>query len=113
MLLPDDDVFARSTYAALFPSLERHPRVGVIHTSYDVIDADSHMLVSDVRLLKAKDLLTIESRDSFLERSMRSPSWTVCWASAIFRLSAISKSRRAEGARRSVGGSVAPDAYRP
>ena len=42
-------------------------------------------------LLESRGSLTIESRDGYLERSMKASSWTVCWASALFRTSAIAK----------------------
>jgi hypothetical protein len=56
-----------------------------------VIDSESQVVMENVALVKPRGSLVIESRDEFLERSMRASSWTVCWASALFRTRALAK----------------------
>ena len=91
LILPDDDVLYPEHLHSAVAVLEQYPNVGVVHTSYDVIDSKSHVAMKNVALLESRGSLTIESRDEYLERSMKASSWTVCWASALFRTSAIAK----------------------
>jgi glycosyltransferase involved in cell wall biosynthesis len=97
LLLPDDDFLYPDYLGAAVDVLERHPSVGVVHTAFDSVDAESRVLARGRSLLTLDGPITLESGDCYLERSMQS-SWPVCWASALFRTEAVAK---ADGLRES------------
>ena len=88
VLLPDDDLLYPGYLSAVVDVLDRHPRVGVVHTAFDLIDRDSQVLERSRNLLQANQLISVESSHQFLKRSMRS-TWIVCFSSAIYRTRAI------------------------
>lgn len=95
VLLADDDILYPEFLASVAPVLAAHPNLGVVHTNLDLIDADSKVLVSDVDLVGAHELVNIEAGATYLERSMHS-LWTVGLSAALFRTEAV---RRTGGFR--------------
>jgi glycosyltransferase involved in cell wall biosynthesis len=90
LLLPDDDLLHPEYLESVVSVAVSHPRVGVVHTGFDVIDAKSHVLERSRSLLKTRQQLTLETGNEYLKRSMRSP-WTLLWSSILFRTDAIVK----------------------
>jgi glycosyltransferase involved in cell wall biosynthesis len=89
VILPDDDVLAPDYLRSVIDVIEGHPSVGVVHSAFDVIDADGRT-IEHGRALVQGDSIAVESGNRFIERSMRA-TWTVCWSSALFRTTAIRK----------------------
>jgi cellulose synthase/poly-beta-1,6-N-acetylglucosamine synthase-like glycosyltransferase len=87
VLLLDDDLLYPEHLAATVAVLETHPRVGLVHSSCDLIDADGRVMKPDIDLVRAGAPLTVESTERFYERSMS--TWMVHWSSALFRTEAI------------------------
>ena len=48
LILPDDDVLYPEHLHSAVAVLEQYPNVGVVHTSYDVIDSESHVAMKNV-----------------------------------------------------------------
>jgi len=88
LILPDDDLLYPDHLRSTVKVLEHHPRVGVVHTAFDRIDASSRIVEHARALVETQEPVSIESGDNYLERSMRS-GWTVCWSSALFRTRAL------------------------
>lgn len=88
VLLPDDDFLYPGYVEAVLDVLDRYPRVGVVHTAFDLVDRDSLVLERNRRLLDTSRLVSVESGHEFLKRSMRT-TWAVCFSSAIYRRHAI------------------------
>jgi glycosyltransferase involved in cell wall biosynthesis len=89
VVLPDDDALHPEYLRSTVNLLEDHPSVGVVHTGYDLIDQASNVLQSGRVLPELKGRDGFESREEFIERSMRSLGGAVCWTSALFRTPAI------------------------
>ena len=95
LILPDDDLLYPDHIRLTVDVLERHRNVGLVHTAFDSFDGASRVIHRGRSLVEAEGLVTTESGDEYLDRAMRS-SWTICWASALFRRRAIAD---AEGIR--------------
>ena len=95
MLLPDDDLLYPEYLNSVIKVLERNPRVGLVHTAFDVIDIDSRVQKHAASLVKSNHRWkVVEPGRAFLERSMT--AIVVCQTSATFRTRAI---REAGGMR--------------
>ena len=95
MLLPDDDLLYPEYLNSVITVLERNPRVGLVHTAFDVIDIESRVQKHAASLVKSNHRWkVVESGRAFLERSMT--AIVVCQTSATFRTRAI---REAGGMR--------------
>jgi glycosyltransferase involved in cell wall biosynthesis len=89
VILPDDDALHPEYLRSTVAEIESHPSVGLVHTGYDLVDQGSQVMQSG-RVLTGRDGQGgFESRDAYLERSMRSLGGAVCWASALFRTRAM------------------------
>ena len=95
MILPDDDLLYPHYLQEAVDVFEHHPTVGVVHTAFDEIDADSQVQVAGTMLFQPAGRVTVEPGQRYLERSMRS-RWTMCFSSALYRTEAI---RQAGGLR--------------
>ena len=87
VLLPDDDYLYPDYLKSVVDVLQRHQEVGLVHTAFDEIDADSRVQRHGVSMLKTARLLTVESGPDFLERSMT--SLPLCFSTATYRTCAI------------------------
>jgi len=88
-LLYDDDLFYPEYLEHTIAALDAHPRVGVVHTGFDVIGFDGDILERAVTLVEgASGAVAVETGPSFLTRSMRQ-DWVICSPSALFRTDAI------------------------
>ena len=88
LLLGDDDKLRPDHLARTLEALERHPRVGVVHTGFSLIDASGNVLDPHVPAADARDGIVVEAGAQFLERSMSSfPK--VCFSSVVFRKAAF------------------------
>lgn len=88
VLLPDDDILYPDYLRNVVEVAKRYPRVGIVHTAFDLIDSASQVLESQKKLVTGRGNPVLEPGHEYLLRSMRSP-WTVCWASVLFRKSAL------------------------
>jgi glycosyltransferase involved in cell wall biosynthesis len=89
MLLPDDDLLYPDYLRSVVDVLQRHQTVGLVHTAFDEIDADSRVQRYGVSMLKTARPLTVETGPHFLERSMI--SLPLCFSTATYRTCAIRK----------------------
>jgi glycosyltransferase involved in cell wall biosynthesis len=88
VLLPDDDLLYPDHLGSVVEALDSRPEVGVVHTAFDLVDAESRVVESSRKLLRVSGRLTVESGHRFLVRSMKS-SWIMCFSSATYRTAAI------------------------
>lgn len=87
VLLPDDDVLYPGHLEAAVDVLARFETVGLTHTAFDLIDAQSHVMRSMNPLVSGTGL-TIERRDLALERLMFA-NWPICFSSVAYRRKAL------------------------
>ena len=87
VLLPDDDVLYPSHLEAAIAVLEHFETVGLVHSAFDVIDAQSD-LVRRVNPVMSRSPMTIARRGLALEHMMAS-SWPICFSSVVYRTKAI------------------------
>jgi glycosyltransferase involved in cell wall biosynthesis len=87
MLLPDDDRLYPNYLKSVVDVLQRHQTVGLVHTAFDEIDADSRVQRYGVSALKTTRPLTVETGPHFIERSMI--SLPLCFSTATYRTCAI------------------------
>ena len=89
VILPDDDLLYSGHLQANVALMDRYPTVGLGHSAFDVIDAQSKV-VRQMRPIRSKAPVSIERRDRALERLMLS-TWPVCFSSVMYRTEAILK----------------------
>lgn len=87
VLLPDDDVLYPGHLEACVELLQRSERLGLAHTAFDLIDAESRVFAQR-RPLRTRSRTAIEPRRRALQRLMVS-SWPICFASVMYRTEAI------------------------
>jgi hypothetical protein len=87
VILPDDDILYPDHLAAAVEVLDRLPNVGLVHTSFDLIDERSR-LTGTMSPLEARSPMSIERRDLALERLMVS-DFPIGFSSVVYRTSAI------------------------
>jgi glycosyltransferase involved in cell wall biosynthesis len=87
LLLPDDDVLHPGHLGATVELLERFESVGLAHSAYDEIDAESRV-IRGMNPWTCRSTVTIERRDRALERLMTS-SGGLCFSSVVYRTKAI------------------------
>jgi glycosyltransferase involved in cell wall biosynthesis len=87
LLLPDDDILYPGHLQATVELLERIDTIGLVHTAFDQIDAQSRV-IGRIDPLVCHSPTTIERRDSALERLMVS-TWGICFTSTVYRTKAI------------------------
>jgi glycosyltransferase involved in cell wall biosynthesis len=87
VLLPDDDVLYPGHLEAAVDALERFDSVGLAHSAFDLIDAQSRV-IRRVDPLETRSPVTVETRDQALERLMAS-AWPICFSSVVYRTKAI------------------------
>ena len=87
-LLPDDDILYPGYLDAVTDVFDRQPNVGVVHTPFDLIDQESHIIVPNVAPVRQYRRLKIESKEAYLERSLTT-LWPICFSSAMYRTAAL------------------------
>lgn len=87
VLLPDDDILYPSHLEECVSLLRRSPAIGMAHTAFDLLDAESRVY-RRMHPLATRAPTAIEPRDRALERLMTS-IWPVCSASVMYRTQAI------------------------
>ena len=87
VLLPDDDVLYPGHLAATIDVLERFDTVGLVHSAFEFIDAQSRV-VRGVEPLGSRSPVKIDRRDRALEYLMVS-DWGLCFPSVAYRTKAI------------------------
>ena len=88
LILPDDDAVRPELLARAVPVLDQHPRVGAVHTAFDLIGEANETLQEHVNWTYALTADAIESSGAFLEESMR---WScrICASTAVMRTAAL------------------------
>jgi glycosyltransferase involved in cell wall biosynthesis len=84
-VLPDDDVLYPDHLATSIELLDRFESVGVAHSAFELIDAQSRV-IRRVKPWMAYSSVTIDRRDRTLERLMAAP---ICFSSVVYRTKAI------------------------
>jgi glycosyltransferase involved in cell wall biosynthesis len=87
VLLPDDDVLYPGHLAAAVDVLERFDTVGLVHSAFEFIDAQSRV-VREVAPLVSRSPVKIDRRDRALEYLMVS-DWGLCFPSVAYRTKAV------------------------
>ena len=87
VLLPDDDVLYPGHLAAAVDVLERFDTVGLVHSAFEFIDAQSRV-IQGVTPLASRSPVKIDRRDRALEYLMVS-DWGLCFPSVAYRTKAI------------------------
>lgn len=87
VLLPDDDVLYPDHLRMAMALLETSPTVGLTHTAFNVIDAQSR-IVRRVYPVASRSAMKIERHDQALDRLMVS-RWPICFASVVYRTRAV------------------------
>ena len=87
MLLPDDDLLYPDYLNSVVEILQRNPRVGLVHTAFDMIDIDSRLQKHAASFVRSNHRLLLEPGRKVLERSMTAT--IVLQSSAIFRTRAL------------------------
>lgn len=90
--LGDDDVMLPGALTRSVAFLDEHPRVGMVHSSFDVIDAAGNVTAERAEWTKGLRVDTIETGREFIERSMIG-SCRVCCPSALIRVDALPEVR--------------------
>jgi GT2 family glycosyltransferase len=87
LVLPDDDLLHSRFLERTVAALDDHPRAGIVHTGFDVID-DGGQTVGGGNWTVGLTEDTIESPAEFVKQSMR---WScrVCASTALVRVTAI------------------------
>jgi glycosyltransferase involved in cell wall biosynthesis len=87
VILPDDDILYPGYLEAATELMESHPTVGLGHSAFDVIDAQSRV-VREIQPVRANGPVAVEKSYLALERLMLS-TWPICFSSVIYRTEAI------------------------
>ena len=90
LLLPDDDLLYPDYLASVVDVFSKYPNVGVVHTGFDLIDADGQLVECGLTRGPSDEPVAVESGAEYLARSM-CQTWTICWSTAMFRRDAIAK----------------------
>lgn len=88
LVLCDDDLLEPTFLESTVPFLDKNPRVGMVHTSFRVIDAEGAPIEDDVDWTYGLAADTIESGERFLRESI---AWgcRVCSSAALMRTEAL------------------------
>ena len=87
ILLPDDDLLYPNHVGSCVEALERFATAGLVHSAFDLIDAESHVQRT-MNPLASRTKFAIERKDRALQRMMVS-SWPICFPSVMYRTQAI------------------------
>lgn len=88
IILSDDDRLFPEHLSRTVETLDRHPRVGMVHTGFHAIGPDGEILASDVNWTHDLDHDAVESGEEFIHKSML---WScrVCAPLTLMRAEAI------------------------
>jgi Glycosyl transferase family 2 len=88
VVLGDDDALLPEFLEETVGVLDADPRVGLVHTAFDVVDADGELLLGAVNWTDGLVADTIEDGDEFIRESMR---WScrVCASTVLLRTAAL------------------------
>ena len=88
LILPDDDVIYPNLLERGVRVLDERPRVGTVHSSFNVIGPANEVLQPDVNWTQGLTEDVVESADEFIRESM---SWScrVCASTALMRTAAL------------------------
>ena len=88
LLLGDDDLLRPSFLEETVPILDAHPRVGMVHTAFSIIDGDGRVVEEQTDWTYRLTEDTVETSADFLAESM---VWAcrVCSSAALMRTEAI------------------------
>jgi glycosyltransferase involved in cell wall biosynthesis len=91
LIVCDDDVLRPGYLAAAIGVLDRQRRTGLVHTAFDVIDADGRVVQPATDWTYGLNEDTVETGGDFLAESMR---WgcRVCSSAALMRTAALPRS---------------------
>jgi glycosyltransferase involved in cell wall biosynthesis len=92
LVLSDDDAVHPELLASAIALLDAHPRVGTVHTSFDLIGEENEILQEHVNWTNGLTDDVIESSPRFIEESMR---WScrICASTAVMRTAAFPPDR--------------------
>jgi glycosyltransferase involved in cell wall biosynthesis len=92
LILPDDDRLGARLLAETVAALDRHPRAGMVHTEFEVIDAAGQPLQGPRNWTYGLTEDTVESAERFIRESMK---WScrVCASTALMRTAALPPGR--------------------
>lgn len=92
LILPDDDLVYPELLGRTVAELDSHPRAGVAHAAFDIVDEAGTVLLSHVNWTYGLDANCVESADEFIAESMR---WScrVCASTALMRTAALPPDR--------------------
>ena len=92
VVLGDDDQLLPTFLEETVAALEAEPRVGLVHTAFDLVGADGELLLGGVNWTDGLVADTIETGDEFIRRSMR---WScrVCASTVLMRAGALPEVR--------------------
>jgi len=88
LILPDDDLLHRDHLASTVAVLDAHPRVGFVHSAFDVIGTEGQQLSRGIDWTYGLTADTVETGAEFIWESMY---WScrVCPSTALMRADAI------------------------
>jgi GT2 family glycosyltransferase len=92
LILGDDDLLYPTLLERTVAELDRHPRAGVAHGAFDLIDEHGEALLRDVDWTYGLEHDRVESADEFMRESMR---WScrICASTAVIRTAALPPER--------------------
>jgi glycosyltransferase involved in cell wall biosynthesis len=88
VLLADDDRLLPGALTRAMQVLDAAPTVGFVHTTFNVVDAEGRVVVTDADRLDDVPVDMIQRGSEFVSRSMRSGT-PVCLSSAVMRTAAL------------------------
>jgi glycosyltransferase involved in cell wall biosynthesis len=88
LIVPDDDVIHPELLERAVETLEANPRVGMVHSRFDMIGPAGEVLAPGVDWTYGLSSRTVERGEQFIEQSMR---WScrVCASTAVMRTAAL------------------------
>lgn len=86
-VLPDDDLVLPGNLVPQIRILEEHPRVGLVHSAFDLVDEHGAVLRKDVNWLQGP-VEEVECGAVYIERMLRSRNRT-CLPTVVMRRSAL------------------------
>jgi glycosyltransferase involved in cell wall biosynthesis len=92
LILGDDDVMYPTLLERTVGELDRHPRAGVAHAAFDLIDETGEVLLRNVNWTYGLEHDCVEGAGEFLRESMR---WScrICASTALMRTAALPPER--------------------
>jgi hypothetical protein len=92
VVLGDDDELCPEYLEATVAVLDAHPRVGFVHTGFDVVDASGEVLAGGINWTDGLTGDVVEDGDEFIRESMR---WScrVCASTVLLRTGALPTTR--------------------